>query len=84
MDEQIDNEEQEHFIELEAYSPHDNIAAAFNALNSVEGIDDAIMSELDKRRVRQIRRWSLKIIHFSLKEIYEMIFEENNETPPED
>lgn len=83
MDENIEkeglDEEVLDFVEMEAYSPHDNIGAAYNALNAVEGLDDAIMTEQDKRRVRQIRRWSLKIIHQSLKDIHEIIFENDEE-----
>lgn len=55
---------------------HDDIAAALNAINAVDGMDEAIQTDLDKQRIKRIRRMSLRIIDSALKEIYDARFGE--------
>ncbi len=73
------NMDPEEFIEMGYDTPHEDIAAAFNALGAVDGMDEAVQSNQDKIRMRQIKRWALRIIHSSLKEIYDMKFQEAQE-----
>lgn len=78
----IGNEEQaakEPEVDYIPYEPHDDIAAAYNALAAVEDFDLAIQTEADKRRIRQIKRMSLRIIHYHIKDLYTDIFSEEKE-----
>lgn len=66
-------------------SPHEDIAAAFNSLMAVDGIDEAMLSKAGKKRVEQIKRWSLRLIHHNLKEIYtETEFDADTELSSDD
>ncbi len=52
------------------WNPHEDIAAAFNAIVSVDAYDYQMLNGADKKRVDQIKRWSLRLIHHNLKDIY--------------
>jgi hypothetical protein len=60
-------------------SDSDYIAAAFNAITTVEGMDTAIMSKMDEKRIKRIKRQSLKIIAHCLNNMYEELFEDNSD-----
>ena len=64
---------------FEPYSDSDYIAAAFNAITTVEGMDTAIMSKMDDKRIKRIKRQSLKIIAHCLNNLYEELFEDNSD-----
>lgn len=64
---------------FEPYSDSDYIAAAFNAITTVEGMDTAIMSKMDEKRIKRIKRQSLKIIAHCLNNMYEELFEDNSD-----
>lgn len=69
--------------ELVPFSPHEEIASCFYALSAVEDIDAAILSDRDKDRIRQIKRYSLRIIHYHIKDLYTDLFEIKDQ-PKED
>ena len=64
---------------FEPYSDSDYIAAAFNAITTVEGMDTAIMSKMDEKRIKRIKRQCLKIIAHCLNNMYEELFEDNSD-----
>ena len=70
---------QEDTAYFEPYSDSDYIAAAFNAITTVEGMDTAIMSKMDEKRIKRIKRQSLKIIAHCLNNLYEELFEDNTD-----
>ena len=70
---------QEDTAYFEPYSDSDYIAAAFNAITTVEGMDTAIMSKMDEKRIKRIKRQSLKIIAHCLNNMYEELFEDNSD-----
>ena len=61
--------------ELVPYSPHEEIASCFYALSAVDEMDSGIMSDADKRRIEQIKRYCLRIIHYHVKDLYTDLFE---------
>lgn len=67
MSEEIKDEQE---IVWVAKSPHDDITAALNSLTAIDGIDQVMLSKTDRLRVDQVRRWALRLIHHSLREIY--------------
>ncbi len=73
------NMDPEEFIEMGYDTPHEDIAAAFNALGAVDGIDTAVQSKQDGIRINQVRRWALRVIHSSMKEIYDARFGKEEE-----
>ena len=60
------------------------IASALNALMAVSDIDTAIISKVDEKRIKRIKRQSLRIISYCLNNQYEELFEDNNDDPNED
>jgi len=64
--------EEEAFFELA--TPHEDIAAAYNALSAVSEMDLQLETPTNKRRIKAIKRMSLKIIHEQLKYINDCIF----------
>lgn len=55
------------------------IAAAFNALASIDGMDMMIMNKQDEMRIKRIRRKSLRIIDECISEMYNELFEDDEE-----
>ena len=47
------------------------IAAAYNAMLCADAFDYGMCSRTDRKMIDDIREWSLKLIHNSLKNIYE-------------
>jgi hypothetical protein len=55
------------------------INSAYFALSAVEDIDTAIISKEDEKRIKRIKRKSLKIIDICLSEMYDELFENDEE-----
>ena len=60
------------------------IASACNALAAVDELDTAMMNRSDERRVKRIRRQSLRIISECINELYEELFEDNTDDSVDD
>jgi len=69
-----DLEDGEDMIEITPASPAEEVACCYNAICSVEDVDMELISEADQRRVREIKKYSLRIIHKHIKEMYEENF----------
>jgi len=69
---------------VEFTSTPEYIASACNALAAIDGMDTAIMSRIDERRVKRIRRQSLRIIAECINELYEEIFDDNTDDSVDD
>lgn len=72
-------EEPEEEAIFELSSPHEDIAAAYNALSAVSEIDTTLGSKADAARIRAIKRMSLKIIHKQIKYVHDCIFSEEED-----
>jgi hypothetical protein len=55
------------------------IASAFNALAAVDGIDSAMLTGEDKKRVKRIQKKALRILDHNVGELYGYIFEKEDE-----
>ena len=66
-------------IYFEPSSDAEYIASALNALMAVTDIDTAILSKIDDKRIRRIKRQSLRIISYCLNNQYNELFEDNND-----
>lgn len=55
-------------------SPHEDIGAAFNAINAINEWDSALCDEEEKRILKEIKLMSLYIIHIGISEIYQSNF----------
>jgi hypothetical protein len=66
--EEVVYEEGETFSEI--------ISASTYAYQMVETIDTVLLSNEEKEMVADIKRMALKLVHFSLKSIYEVNIEE--------
>lgn len=80
-DDQVNPEEEIYF---EPSSDAEYIASAFNALAAVGDIDVAIISKVDERRIRRIKRQALRIISHCLNNQYEELFDENSDDNGDD
>ena len=60
-------------------TPHEDIGAAFNALNSINEWDSALCDEEEKRILKEIKLMSLYIIHIGISEIYKSNFYDSEE-----
>jgi hypothetical protein len=63
------------------FSPHEDIAACTNALNSISEYDVGMLDDEEKEIIRQIKLMSLYIIHIGVKEIYTANFYGEEDTP---
>lgn len=68
-------------IYFEPSSDAEYIASALNALMAVSDIDTAIISKVDDKRIRRIKRQSIRIISYCLNNQYNELFEDNNDDP---
>ena len=66
--------------EVEFTSNSEYIQAAATALASVDHIDTALLNKADENRIRRIKRQGLRIISECLNELYEEIFDDNNDS----
>lgn len=71
-------------IYFDPSSDAEYIASAFNALAAVGDIDTAIISKVDERRIRRIKRQALRIISHCLNNQYEELFDENSDDNGDD
>ncbi len=55
-------------------TPHEDIGAAFNAINAINEWDYALCDEEEKRILKEIKLMSLYIIHIGISEIYQSNF----------
>lgn len=55
-------------------TPHEDIGAAFNAINAINEWDSALCDEEEKRILKEIKLMSLYIIHIGISEIYQSNF----------
>ena len=55
-------------------SPHEDIGAAFNAINAINEWDSALCDNEEKRILKEIKLMSLYIIHIGISEIYQSNF----------
>ena len=66
-------------VELEYTTRTDYITCAYSAISAVEGMDTQIMSKEDAKRIKRIIRKSLMIIDDCITEMYDELFERNEE-----
>ena len=64
---------------VEFTSAGDYINSAYFALSAVEDIDTAIISKEDEKRIKRIKRKSIKIIDICITEMYDELFENDEE-----
>lgn len=55
-------------------TPHEDIGAAFNAINAINEWDSALCDDEEKRILKEIKLMSLYIIHIGISEIYQSNF----------
>jgi hypothetical protein len=55
------------------------ISSAYNALAAIEDADTTLMSKEDEKRVKRIKRKCLKIIDICISEMYDELFENDDE-----
>jgi hypothetical protein len=60
-------------------SPHEDIGAAFNAINAINEWDSALCDDEEKRILKEIKLMSLYIIHIGISEIYQSNFYDTEE-----
>lgn len=78
VDEEINEEEQ---YETQYISPVEFIQAACLAMDAVDDIDTELVSNIDKRRIKRIKRQSMRIISESLNMLYEELFDPDGDEP---
>jgi len=78
-DEKETPEEVEGIIEFTTREEY--ISGAFYSISAVDGMDELLMSKEDARRIRRIRRKCLRIIDECVNEMFDELFEidEDNE-----
>ena len=72
-------EDGDEFLYEEAERPSEIIQACANAVGMVDGMDTALMSKADERRVNKIRRRALRLTEEALDAIYETNITENED-----
>lgn len=60
-------------------TPHEDIAAAFNAINALSEYDAGLCDDEEKRILKEIKLMSLYIIHIGISEIYQSNFYDSKE-----
>jgi hypothetical protein len=66
----------EELVYEEAETFSEIISSSTYAYQMVETIDTAMVSSEEKKMIEDIKRMALKLVHFSLKSIYEVNIEE--------
>lgn len=66
-------------IDIEYTTRLDYISAAFYSISSVEGIDLLMMSKEDAKKIKRILKKSVRIIDSCISEMYDELFEEDEE-----
>ena len=70
---QEETEELDGYVEFTSASEYIN--SAYFAMNAVDDIDTAIISKEDEKRIKRIKRKSIKIIDICISEMYDELFE---------
>ena len=60
---------------VEFTSASEYIHSAYSALAAVDDIDTAIISKEDEKRIKRIKRKSIKIIDICITEMYDELFD---------
>lgn len=76
-EESHEEETQEVFFEMTTTAEYIQSAAA--AWQMAADIDTAILSKADEQRVRRMRRQSLRIMATCINDLYEELFDDNND-----
>lgn len=66
-------------IDVEYTTRVDYISAAFYSISAVEGIDLLMMSKEDAKKIKRILKKSVRIIDSCISEMYDELFEEDEE-----
>lgn len=66
---------------VEFTTNHEYITCASMAWQMVDEIDTAILNKTDERRVKRMKRQALRIVSVCLNEMYEELFDDNNDEP---
>ncbi len=79
-----ENQEEEAVEEVffEMTTTVEYIQSAAAAWQMASEIDTAILSKTDEQRVRRMRRQSLRIMAPCINDLYEELFDDNNDTTP--
>lgn len=77
MTEEKPEELQEGIVEFTTASEY--IASSCNAINTINEMDTALMSKSDEARIKRIKRKSLRIIDLCIAEMYDELFESDDE-----
>lgn len=64
---------------VEFTSPSEYIASAWYAYDIASDIDTSLLNKSDERRVRRLRRQSLRIVAECLNDLYNELFDDENE-----
>lgn len=64
---------------VEFTTNQDYITCASMAWQMVDEIDTAILNKTDERRVKRMKRQALRIVSVCLNEMYEELFDDNND-----
>ena len=70
---QEETEELDGYVEFTSASEYIN--SAYFAISAVDDIDTAIISKEDEKRIKRIKRKSIKIIDICISEMYDELFE---------
>ena len=75
VQEEVESQE----IDLEYTTRSDYITCAYFAISSVEGLDTAMMTKEDAKRIKRILKKSLLIIDDCITEMYNELYEDEDE-----
>ena len=62
-------------------TPHEDIGAAFNAINAINEFDAGLCDDEEKRILKEIKLMCLYIIHIGISEIYQSNFYDAEKEP---
>lgn len=68
----------EDFI-VEETSRAEYVASAYNSIAAVQDIDTSLLSKEDEKRIKRIKRKALRIIDECISEMYDEMFEDEEE-----
>jgi hypothetical protein len=76
---ELPNDENELDLQVDFVTAHEYIMSVCSALSVVDNYDTMIMSKTDEQRIKRIRRKSLKILDNCICELYDEIFETDDD-----
>lgn len=59
-------------------TPHEDIAAAYNAFYMMDAIDTKLVSKETERKIKAIQRMSINIVYAQIKYMNDLLSEEEN------